>query len=63
MPISSIAIIRNMSLCKECISGVLHEGIAEGKFEVIDGVDTYVAVPPEGTDYPKDKAILFLTGT
>ena len=50
-----------MSLCKECISGVLHEGIAEGKFEVIDGVDTYVAVPPEGTDYPKDKAVLFLT--
>lgn len=30
-----------------------------GKWEKIGGVDTYVATP--SGDYPKDKAILFLT--
>jgi hypothetical protein len=30
-----------------------------GKFETIGGVYTYVATPT--VDYPKDKAILFLT--
>jgi hypothetical protein len=57
--------------------GVTHEGKAEGKyllpsptvlpshldtigtFETIGGVNCYVAVPK--IDYPKDKAILFLT--
>jgi len=48
-----------MSFCKHCISGVLHEGTPEGKFETIGGVKTYVATPT--VDYPKDKAILFLT--
>ncbi|KAI9573849.1 alpha/beta-hydrolase [Boletus coccyginus] len=47
-----------MSLCSKCISGVRHEGTPEGKVEVINGVETYVATPT--VDYPKDKAILFL---
>ncbi|KAH8105275.1 alpha/beta-hydrolase [Cristinia sonorae] len=47
-----------MSLCKHCVSGVRHEGTAEGKFEKIGGVDTYVATPT--VDYPKDKVLLFL---
>ena len=51
-----------MSLCQHCISGVLHEGTPEGKFEIIDGVNTYIALPPTGQDYPKDKAVLILTG-
>ncbi|PCH44450.1 alpha/beta-hydrolase [Wolfiporia cocos MD-104 SS10] len=48
-----------MSLCKDCISGVRHEGEPEGKFEQIGGVECYVATPTG--DYPKDKVILFLT--
>ncbi|EIN09462.1 alpha/beta-hydrolase [Punctularia strigosozonata HHB-11173 SS5] len=47
-----------MSFCKDCISGVIHEGEPQGKFEKIDGVDAYVATPE--IDYPKDKVILFL---
>ncbi|KAJ3568984.1 hypothetical protein NP233_g5346 [Leucocoprinus birnbaumii] len=43
-----------MSLCKNCISGVTHEG----KHQKINGVDVYVATP--AVEYPKDKAILFL---
>ena len=54
--------ISTMSLCQHCISGVLHEGTPEGKFEIIDGVNTYIALPPAGVDYPKDKAVLILTG-
>ncbi|KAH8998162.1 chlorocatechol-degradation protein [Lactarius akahatsu] len=49
----------SMSFCKNCISGVRHEGTAEGTYEQINGIKTYVATPK--TDYPKDKAILFLT--
>ncbi|KAI0077962.1 alpha/beta-hydrolase [Panus rudis PR-1116 ss-1] len=47
-----------MSLCKDCISGVRHEGIPEGKFEDIGGVRCYVATPT--IDYPKDKVLLYL---
>ncbi|KAF8183685.1 dienelactone hydrolase endo-1,3,1,4-beta-D-glucanase [Pholiota molesta] len=48
-----------MSFCEHCIKGVTHEGTPKGKFETIGGVYTYVATPT--VDYPKDKAILFLT--
>jgi len=36
-----------------------HESHCAGKWEEIAGVKTYVATPSK--DYPKDKAILFLT--
>jgi hypothetical protein len=39
--------------------GVTHTGTAEGRWEKIGGVETYVATPT--VDYPKDKIILFLT--
>ncbi|KAF8262489.1 dienelactone hydrolase endo-1,3,1,4-beta-D-glucanase [Lactarius quietus] len=48
-----------MSFCKHCTSGVRHEGTPEGTYEVINGIKTYVATPK--TDFPKDKAILYLT--
>ncbi|KAL1940926.1 hypothetical protein VTO73DRAFT_7562 [Trametes versicolor] len=48
-----------MSLCKHCVSGVRHEGTPEGQTILIGGIETYVATP--STDYPKDKAILFLS--
>jgi len=48
-----------MSFCKDCISGVTHEGIPEGTLTKIGGVDVYVATPT--IDYPKDKVVLFLT--
>ncbi|KAI0263057.1 chlorocatechol-degradation protein [Gloeopeniophorella convolvens] len=48
-----------MSFCEHCISGIRHEGTPEGTYEDINGIKTYVATPT--TDYPKDKAILFLT--
>ncbi|EMD39197.1 hypothetical protein CERSUDRAFT_112874 [Gelatoporia subvermispora B] len=48
-----------MSLCKECVSGVRHEGEPEGKFEKIGGIECYVGTPT--IDYPKDKVVLFLT--
>ncbi|KAH8998159.1 chlorocatechol-degradation protein [Lactarius akahatsu] len=48
-----------MSFCKNCTSGVRHEGTPEGTYEKINGIKTYVATPK--TDYPKDKAILYLT--
>lgn len=48
-----------MSLCKHCISGVKHEGTPEGKKTTINGVDVYVATP--AVDYPRDKAVLFLS--
>ncbi|KAF4610803.1 hypothetical protein D9613_006673 [Agrocybe pediades] len=48
-----------MSFCEHCIKGVTHEGTPKGKWEEIAGVKTYVATPTK--DYPKDKAILFLT--
>ncbi|KAH9983902.1 alpha/beta-hydrolase [Russula compacta] len=48
-----------MSFCKDCISGVRHEGTPEGTYEEINGIKTYVATPK--TDYPKDKAIIYLS--
>jgi len=48
-----------MSFCKNCITGVRYEGTAEGTYEEINGIKTYVATPK--VDYPKDKAIIFLT--
>ncbi|KZT25121.1 alpha/beta-hydrolase [Neolentinus lepideus HHB14362 ss-1] len=48
-----------MSFCKDCISGVRHQGTPEGKIETIGGVESYVATPT--VDYPKNKVILFLT--
>ncbi|TFK71962.1 dienelactone hydrolase endo-1,3,1,4-beta-D-glucanase [Pluteus cervinus] len=47
-----------MSLCDDCIRGVRHEGTAEGKWEEIGGVPSYVSTP--AGDYPKDKVILIL---
>ncbi|THH08253.1 hypothetical protein EW145_g2824 [Phellinidium pouzarii] len=40
--------------------GVTHEGESTGKIETINGVRTYVAIPPADCDYPKEKALLFL---
>jgi len=48
-----------MSFCKDCTSGARHEGTPEGTYEEINGIQTYVATPK--TDFPKDKAILFIT--
>ncbi|KAJ7237266.1 dienelactone hydrolase endo-1,3,1,4-beta-D-glucanase [Mycena haematopus] len=48
-----------MSFCKDCIKGVTHDGTPEGKIETIGGIECYVATPT--IDYPKDKAVLFLT--
>jgi len=48
-----------MSLCKDCVKGVTHTGEPKGKWEVIGGVKSYVATPTG--EYPKTKAILFLT--
>ncbi|KAJ7147630.1 alpha beta-hydrolase [Mycena crocata] len=48
-----------MSFCKDCVKGVTHEGTPEGKIESIGGVECYVATPT--VDFPKDKAVLFLT--
>jgi len=44
--------------CKDCISGVKHEGEPTGTTEQIGGIECYVATP-QG-DYAKDKVILFL---
>ncbi|KAF8512068.1 alpha/beta-hydrolase [Gautieria morchelliformis] len=48
-----------MSLCKECVSGVTHEGTPLGQIELVNGVSTYIAFPKG--DFPKEKAILLLT--
>ncbi|KAJ7484531.1 dienelactone hydrolase endo-1,3,1,4-beta-D-glucanase [Mycena latifolia] len=48
-----------MSLCKDCVKGVTHEGTPEGKIETIGGIECYVATPT--ADYPKDKVVLFLS--
>ena len=50
-----------MSLHKECVSGVKHEGTAEGSIVKMGNWEVYVALPKG--EYPKDKAILFFTGT
>ncbi|KAJ7663906.1 Alpha/Beta hydrolase protein [Mycena polygramma] len=48
-----------MSLCKDCIKGVVHEGTPAGKMEKIGGTESYVATPT--VDYPKDKVVLYLS--
>jgi len=48
-----------MSLCDDCIKGVIHEGVAKGTHTTINGVPSYVA-KPEG-DYDKEKALIILT--
>jgi len=48
-----------MSFCEHCVQGVRHEGTPEGNYEEFNGIKTYVAKPK--TDFPKDKAVLFLT--
>ncbi|KZW03096.1 dienelactone hydrolase endo-1,3,1,4-beta-D-glucanase [Exidia glandulosa HHB12029] len=50
-----------MSLCKDCLVTARHEGTPAGGFQQIGGIDTYVSLPPAGTEYAKDKAVLFLT--
>ncbi|KIM53525.1 hypothetical protein SCLCIDRAFT_1222744 [Scleroderma citrinum Foug A] len=47
-----------MSLCNDCIKGVRHEGVPEGKVEDIGGVKCYVGTP--SGECAKEKAILFL---
>jgi len=47
-----------MSLCKDCIKGVRHEGTPEGKIEFIGGVRCYVGTPSE--EYAKEKVVLHL---
>lgn len=48
-------------MSNECFSGVTHEGEPTGTVEDINGVQTYVALPPAGKDYDKTKAVLVLT--
>ncbi|KAJ3908782.1 dienelactone hydrolase endo-1,3,1,4-beta-D-glucanase [Lentinula edodes] len=48
-----------MSFCEHCVKGVTHEGEPAGKWEEINGVNSYVATPSK--DYPKDKVIVLLT--
>ncbi|KIY65818.1 alpha/beta-hydrolase [Cylindrobasidium torrendii FP15055 ss-10] len=48
-----------MSLCKDCVAGVTHEGTPTGKIEIIGGIESYVATPKG--DYPKDKVLLYLS--
>ncbi|KAI1747600.1 hypothetical protein F4782DRAFT_543407 [Xylaria castorea] len=33
-----------------CLKGTLHEGQARGRWETIEGVQTYIATPPEGKE-------------
>jgi len=47
-----------MSLCKDCFTGVRHEGEAEGKFERLGGEEVYIGTP--SGEYPKDKVLLYL---
>lgn len=55
--------MNTMSLLKECISGVTHTGIPKGSIIKFADADVYVAIPPEGVEYDKSKAVLFFTGT
>jgi dienelactone hydrolase len=48
-----------MSFCKDCVTGAIHEGTPVGRVEKFDGVDVYVSLPDQ--EYPKDKALLFLS--
>ena len=35
--------------CKDCASGVLHEGTPTGREETVHGLNTYVTHPPSGS--------------
>ncbi|KAJ3791226.1 dienelactone hydrolase [Lentinula aff. detonsa] len=48
-----------MSLCEDCIKGVRHEGTSEGKWETINGVESYIGTPSD--EYNKSKVLLFLS--
>jgi dienelactone hydrolase len=48
-----------MNICEDCVKGVLQQGTPEGKITNVNGVECYVAKPTG--DYPKDKALLFLS--
>ncbi|KWU42466.1 alpha/beta-hydrolase [Rhodotorula sp. JG-1b] len=48
-----------MSLGQCCITGFKHDGTPSGKFETLNGVKTYIALPRG--DYDNTKALLFLT--
>ncbi|KAJ2917121.1 hypothetical protein MD484_g3311, partial [Candolleomyces efflorescens] len=48
-----------MSFCADCVKGFKHEGTAEGHWEELGGVKSYVTSAPEG-EYDKDTVILFL---
>ncbi|KAJ3996971.1 dienelactone hydrolase [Lentinula boryana] len=47
-----------MSLCEDCIKGVRHEGNPEGKWETINGVESYIGTP--SGEYQTDKVLLFI---
>lgn len=47
------------SLCKDCVSGSIHEGSPSGSTIDVDGTRVYIA-KPEG-DAPTDVALLLLT--
>ncbi|KIK62366.1 hypothetical protein GYMLUDRAFT_41788 [Collybiopsis luxurians FD-317 M1] len=49
-----------MSFCDDCFKGVTHEGTPKGHWEKIGGIDCYVGIPSD-IEYPKDKALLFLS--
>ncbi|KAJ6514487.1 Alpha/Beta hydrolase protein [Mycena vitilis] len=48
-----------MSFCADCFKAVTHDGTPQGQIIELGGVTCYVATP--SVDYPKDKAVLFLT--
>ncbi|KAK4699842.1 hypothetical protein P7C70_g6414, partial [Phenoliferia sp. Uapishka_3] len=40
--------------------GALHEGTTVGTYQTLAGVKTYVSLPPAGTPYAQDTAVVFL---
>ncbi|KAM0745632.1 alpha beta-hydrolase [Meredithblackwellia eburnea MCA 4105] len=46
--------------CDDCFTGKIHTGTEIGSFETLAGIKTYVSIPPEGTEYDKETAILYL---
>ncbi|KAJ7624656.1 Alpha/Beta hydrolase protein [Roridomyces roridus] len=50
-----------MSFCDNCFKAIQHDGSPEGEMTTLGGVPCYVATPPSGVEYPKDKVLLFLT--
>ncbi|KAE9403608.1 alpha/beta-hydrolase [Gymnopus androsaceus JB14] len=49
-----------MSFCDDCFKGVTHEGTPKGTWQEIGGINCYVGTPSD-VEYPKDKALLFLS--